>query len=128
MDRYDPEVKPDPAEWLELDEQERIMLVEDYHRAERIELPNVKVHAVIHSVVENQIAEGISTVVLAMDRLMGDGLDRHEALHAVGSVLAEHLYEAINAGSRKTSGSVQSRYEAELRLLTAKRWRKRYGK
>ena len=128
MDRYDPEVKPDPAEWLDLDEQQRIMLVESYHRAAGIELPNVNVHAVIQAVVENQIAAGIDAVVLAMERLMGDGLDRHESLHAVGSVLAEHLYEAINAANRKGAGTVQSRYEAELALLTAKRWRKRYDK
>jgi hypothetical protein len=28
MDRYDPEVAPDPREWLALDEDKRILLVE----------------------------------------------------------------------------------------------------
>jgi hypothetical protein len=33
MQRYDPDEAPDAEEWLALDEQERIELVRDYHRA-----------------------------------------------------------------------------------------------
>ncbi|MCF8209544.1 MAG: hypothetical protein K9K38_09100 [Rhodoferax sp.] len=43
MTNYDPANQPDPAEWLALDEQERIGLVQDYHRTEQIKLPNAKV-------------------------------------------------------------------------------------
>ena len=32
MTKYDPERAPNPEEWLELDEQERIILAEQYHR------------------------------------------------------------------------------------------------
>ena len=79
MTRYDPGVAPDPAEWLALDEQERIELAEAHHRAARIELPNAKVHAVFHTIVENQIAGGLESVVRAMARLQHEGLSRHDA-------------------------------------------------
>ena len=91
MTGYNPETAPDPRSWLELDEGERIALTEKHHRLARIKLPNLKVHAVIHQVVENQIASECEPVVRAMERLMREGLTRHEAVHAVGSVVAEHL-------------------------------------
>ena len=58
MKHYDPLKPPDPERWRSLDEQEQIDLVHDYHRRARIRLPNATVHAVIHVVVENQIALG----------------------------------------------------------------------
>lgn len=84
MHRYDPERAPKAAEWLALDEQERIALAEKYHRVARIKMPNVKMHAIAHAVVENQIAEGYEPVVRAMTRLISTGLSRHDALHAIG--------------------------------------------
>jgi hypothetical protein len=39
--------------------------------------------------VETQLAEGHAEATAALDRLLQEGLDRHEALHAIGSVLAE---------------------------------------
>lgn len=86
MNNYDPEVVPEAREWLALDEPQRIDLAEDYHRAARIKLPNPTLHAVFHAIVENQIAEVLEPMVDAMARLMKDGLSRHEALHAIGSV------------------------------------------
>jgi len=56
MQRYDPLEAPDPDEWLALGEQERLDLVQEYHRRARIRLPNAKVHAVLHAIVEAQIA------------------------------------------------------------------------
>ena len=50
--RYDPLNTPDPAAWLALDESERIQLVQDYHRRARVRLPNARVHASMHIVVE----------------------------------------------------------------------------
>jgi hypothetical protein len=38
MDRYDPDIPPDASDWLALDEDERLILVEDYHRDARIPL------------------------------------------------------------------------------------------
>jgi len=58
METYDPETAPDTAEWLDLEEEERIRRVSDYHRHAKIKLPNLTIHAALHAVVENQIAEG----------------------------------------------------------------------
>jgi hypothetical protein len=99
MHHYDPEKAPDPGEWLALDEQERIILAEDYHRRARIELPNLQVHAVIHAVVENQIAEGLEPVIQAMNRLVRQGVTRHSALHAIGLSLFEYLNELVGSDS-----------------------------
>jgi hypothetical protein len=123
---YDPEVAPDPTSWLALDEWERIRLADAHHRAARIRLPSVETHALFHAVVENQIAEGLDCVVRAMARLVSEGLSRHDALHAIGSVVAEHLYEIVT----RTKGdpkSTQTQYNAAVEQLSAKKWRQLYG-
>jgi hypothetical protein len=58
MKYYDPLKPPEPEEWRSLDEQERMQLVEDFHRRARIRVPNAKAHALAHVIVENQIALG----------------------------------------------------------------------
>jgi hypothetical protein len=73
MEEYNPGRAPEPESWLELDEQERIALVETYHRVARIKLPNVTAHAALHAIVENQIALNLEPVVRAMDRLGKEG-------------------------------------------------------
>lgn len=123
MRHYDPEKQPRPSEWLALDEQERIQLAEAHHRAARVKLPSVKAHACIHVAVENQIAEGLEPVVRAMTRLTKEGLSRHDALHAIGSMVAEHLYEAARAEDKDNFASThQARYAAAVERLTAKGW------
>src|SRR5215813_2177430 len=90
MDHYDPLQAPDPKEWLALDEGERIALADEYHRRAGIRLPKVQIHAAIHATVETQAALGDETPVRrTLDRLVSEGLDRHEAIHAVGSVLVD---------------------------------------
>jgi len=82
--QYDPLEAPEPEEWLAIDEAERIDLVKDYHRRARVRLPNEKLHAVFHVVVENQITLGNEIPVQStVQRLMAEGLDRHEAIHAI---------------------------------------------
>ena len=66
----------------------RIDLVEAGHRAARIKLQNVTAHAALHTVVENQTAMNLEPVVLAMCRLTKEWLTRHDAVHAIGSVVA----------------------------------------
>jgi hypothetical protein len=71
---YDPLEAPDPEEWLALDEQERIDLVLNYHRKARIRLPNAKVHAIVHAMVETQIAlEDETPARRTAQRLMDEG-------------------------------------------------------
>ena len=93
----------------------------------RVKLPNVTTHAAIHVVVENQIAEGLDPVVRAMVRLMREGLSRHEALHAIGCVVAEHSFEALNTDDQNFINTAQARYNAAVERLTAESWRQEYG-
>lgn len=121
MNRYDPDHAPNPAQWLALDEQVRIHLAEEYHRVKRIKLPNLKAHAVFHAIVENQIAENLESVVRAMVRLTAEGLSRHESIHAIASVLAEHINELFNA--KADEKHFVAIYNAAVERLTARRWR-----
>ena len=122
MDSYDPEAPPQSAAWLETDEGERIELVSAYHRRKKVHLPNRQLHAVIHVVVENQLALGEEVVVETLARLQSEGLSRHDALHAIGSVLAADLYQLLQETSEATA-DVQRRYLERLKTLTAKNWR-----
>ncbi len=121
MNHYDPEHAPNPEQWLALDEQERIGLAEEHHHIARIKLPNLKAHAAFHAIVENQIAQNLEPVVRAMTRLTAEGLSRHEAIHAIASVLAEHLNELFDpAVNENNSASI---YNAAIERLTARSWR-----
>jgi hypothetical protein len=121
MERYDPHEEPDPEVWRETDEQERTVLIEDYHREAGIELPNITLHAAIHAIVENQVAMGDEIPVReTLVRLISEGLDRHDALHAIGSVLAEHTYGLM---SGKTPLDSHEPYFERVRELTAEKWR-----
>ena len=121
MNRCDAEAQPEPGEWLALDEQHRIYLVEKYHREERIELPNLKAHAIFHIIVENQLAEGLESVARAVARLSAEELSRHEALHAIGFVLANHIHRLMNG--KVNEQDAQKIYNAEVEKLSAKTWR-----
>ncbi len=121
--RYDPLKHIDPDAWLELDETERKQLVVRYHRRERNRLPNETAHALIHVIVENQLALGDEYPVKAvLARLMDEGLDRHEAIHAIGTVLSETFFTAMHG--EKVGGDLNARYLEKLRVLSAESWRK----
>ena len=123
MQRYDPLEAPDPEEWLELDEQERIDLVQEYHRRAGIHPANEKLHATLHAIVEAQIALKEETPVRRIaQRLIGEGLDRHDAIHAIGMVLAEHIYDVLR--TTKSDKGPNAPYYAALERLTAEDWRR----
>jgi hypothetical protein len=117
---YDPD-KPFSPNWLEIDEGERIELVASYHGDRKISLPNSQLHAVIHVIVENQLALAEPVVVATLDRLQREGLNRHDAVHAIGSVLATDMYQLMQEGTETTSDTYQ-RYLDRLQELTAKAW------
>jgi hypothetical protein len=122
MNRYDPDRAPSVNVWAALDEAERIRLVEKYHEASRISLPNARAHAVVHVIVENQLASPEQTIVReTLERLVNEGLGRHDALHAIGAVLAARIHDALRPS--ESDGFAESAYEAELKRLSAKRWR-----
>ena len=108
MNKYDPLKGPDPAKWLAMDEGERIALVQDYHRRAKIRLPNQIVHAAIHAVVETQIAGQEVPAREVVERLMIEGLDRHDAVHAIGSVLAGHMHKLMRTS--ESSGDPNADY------------------
>ena len=123
MKPYDPLQAPDPEEWLALDEAERILLAEEYHRRARIRLPKGELHAILHASVENQVAMAHEEAPAqrAIERLITQGLDRHDAIHAIGSVLIEHMFDLVHeAESGVTSNQP---YAAALERLTAETWR-----
>jgi hypothetical protein len=123
MRDYDPYHPPDPKEWNELDEQERIQVVEQYHRRARIPLPNAKAHAVFHAVVETQIALGDELPVRrTLQRLMSEGLDRHDAIHAIGSILAQHMFDMVSTPEAISKADPNDAYYAALERLTAEDW------
>ena len=123
MDRYDTDVAPDAGEWLAIDEGERILLVERYHRDARVNIPKAArtLHASMHVVAENQLASNDEPVVRALTRLMQEGLSRHDAVHAIGSVVAEGFYNAVK--HEDTPETVRARYYAAIERLTAAAWR-----
>lgn len=126
MKRYDPNVAPDPEGWLALDEAKRLALVADYHRQKRIQVPKQDLHAATHVIVENQAALGDELPVRrTIERLTGEGLDRHEAVHAVGSVLMEQLSAVMRDGS--PADFDMPLYGARLETLTAESWQSDLG-
>jgi hypothetical protein len=117
---YDALKIPDPETWLDLDEQERIDEVIEYHRRHHLPMgESVKLHGVAHAVVENQVALGDPPAVReALARLMGEGLDRHDALHAVGSVVMGIAFVVVHEKG-KGACDINAKYVDELAAVTA---------
>jgi hypothetical protein len=122
MDVYDPNDAPAASDWLAIDEDARLGLVFAYHAQEDVPLPSARLHAAIHVVVENQLAIGEIIVVDTLARLRGDGLSR-EAVHAIGSVLAERLVAALRG--ELTSETLPTAYLKSLQSLSAEDWKTR---
>ena len=123
MQRYNPLEAPDPEQWLALDEQKRIDLVLDYHRRAHIRPPTGKLHARLHAIVETQLALGDKTPARrAALRLVDEGLDRHDAIHAIGMVLIDHTADI--AKPMKSGQDPNAPYFAALERLTAEHWRR----
>ncbi len=120
MRKYDPSVNPDPAKWGSLGEDERLLLVQEYHERFDPDLPDLALHSVVHTVVENQIALGDEAPVAAiLARLMSEGLDRHDAIHAIASVLVNYLQEMLSGSDTEDHNE---RYFEALTELTAESW------
>jgi hypothetical protein len=125
--RYNPLVQPNAKRWLKTDETERLRSVLDYHRRAGVELPAEQAHAAIHSAVETQVAMGDETPAAeTLKRLMDEGLDRHEAIHAIGSVLAGHMWQLLRSGVPEGT-DLNAAYYEQVRNLTAERWFEEYG-
>src|SRR3989449_11338755 len=97
--RYDPQHAPDPEAWLALDEGERTELVLQYHRRARVRLPNARLHATIHVVWRTRSRWATRSPFAGRSSGCGPrGSNRHDAVHAVGSVRAKRIYELLKEG------------------------------
>lgn len=119
---YDANRALDAAEWMALDEQERLDRVGRYHvmalDPKRLP-PSMPRHAGMHVGVENQIATSQPPQVTdAVGRLVMGGMSRHDALHAVGWVMTEHMRKAVE--QRKPVDN--DAYLRDLEQLSAERW------
>ena len=124
METYDPLEAPDAEQWLALDDTERAQLVEAHHEEQAIEMPAPELHAMFHVIVENQLAaDDPPATARTLARMMEEGLDRHDALHAIGSVLAERFHRV----SQSSGDDSEDDYAEELERLTAKEWCEEYG-
>lgn len=116
MKHYNPESAPDAQQWLAMDEHRRIELIESYHKQQRIKLPNTRAHTIIHTIVENQAAECLPAVVQALYRLQDSGLSRHDAIHAIGQVVAKHMFDLMRQES-DDAGAFLDNYNQALDAL-----------
>jgi hypothetical protein len=123
MKEYDPFKPIDPEEWLELDEAERIELVRGFHENLEDEMPDdaLSIHSSVHVVVENQLAMGVEFVPETIAKLTRQGLDRHEAIHAIGAIVSEDLFNMVKGNIQEFS---PKKYRRKLEKITAKRWLK----
>ncbi len=90
--RDDPRVPPDPDTWLGRHSREREGAIAVAHEsgphppiADRFR------HLIEHHVVEEVIARGSPPATRALDRLLGLGLTRQEAIHALGETIGAYL-------------------------------------
>lgn len=118
-EHYDPETGPDPREWLALSETERIERIRSWHEKHRVRLPAPELHAALQTAVESQIALEIPQVLAALQRLRRSGLTRHDAIHAIASVLTEVMHTAFGPDA---PDSLMPTYGERLDRLTAEEW------
>jgi hypothetical protein len=121
MLEYDPAFAPPAALWQAASDEEKLRAIIDHHRRAGITMANDRLHAAIHVVVENQLALGEAVVIDTMARLVREGLTRHDAIHAVGSVLVKHLTAALRSPTDKQQ--LAEAYLTDLADLTADTWR-----
>jgi len=122
MESYNASRNINSALWLNLDEAVRLELIEEYVEDFEKEIDSSKknIHASVHMVVENQLALGEEPALNAYSRLLRQGLNRHETIHAIGAVIFADIYEAMQNKDNKPITS----YKSRLRKLTAKKWLK----
>ena len=91
----------------------------DYHRRVRARVPasRRRLHATFHAIAENQIADPATPARATCERLMAEGLNRHDAVHAVGSVIAGQVFDAT-----KSELKPEDHYWQEMERLKASDW------
>ncbi len=117
--------EPNPDEWLDYSEDERIDSVKYFHENfDDFDFESeqaLTAHCGIHVIVENQVALNVEYVPQTLSKLMRQGLDRHDAIHAIGAILNEEIFKVLRGEVSELSSK---RYRKKLDKITAKRWRK----
>lgn len=123
MEKYDPINPIDSEKWLGLDEATQIELVRDFHAKLGFEMPidALERHSSIHVIVENQLAMEVELIPETIAKLTRQGLDRHEAIHAIGAIISEDIFDLFKGNIEKFS---PTKYRRKLEKITAKRWLK----
>jgi len=84
----------------------------------------LRLHVSLHVVAETQIRDGHPPATAeTLKRLMAEGLSRHEAIHAICSVVAQEMTEVM--GDRRSFD--ESRFAGRLRALSAADWQREAG-
>jgi len=110
---YDVANPPSAEDWLAMDEAERIAAVQEHHRRTRSPTgENPMVHATIHVVVENQLAEGLPGIVRAYDRFRAAGVDRHTTIHALASVVTRHMMAILETATTWDQAAADRDFDA----------------
>lgn len=81
----------------------------------------LSIHASIHVIVENQLAMGVELIPETIAKLTRQGLDRHDAIHAIGAIISEDIFNIVRGDITEFS---PKHYRKKLEKITAKRWRK----
>ena len=122
MNRYDPDKEPNAAKWLALSESERTDLVTEAHRRLRLDADALILHSALHAVVETQLAmREPASVSQAMERLLSQGLSRHDAVHAIASILAQQL-QAAGGSAVSPLTSLPRAYDEAVSALDGSQW------
>ena len=114
---YDADSAPEAAEWLATDEDARLGAVQAHHDhlPDHPEMPNPQLHALMHVIVENQLASGDPPEAAAtVARLVGAGASRHAAIHAVASIVVEEM-QAVMRDARAYDRATTARRLEQLR-------------
>jgi hypothetical protein len=98
--RYDADAPVDADTWLAHDEDDRLRAVLRHHRG-RVERLHDRgydrqLHARLHLIVENQLADGQPATFATVERLCDAGLRRHVAVHMVIEALIQQIADGVD--------------------------------
>lgn len=121
MQYYNPLKAQNRRSWLSMDEAERVELIRQYHEQNGEYGESLDTHAAIHCAVETQISMETPVVCEALGRLLDQGLNRHDAIHAIGTVLAEHIHDLLSQKEDAETDPNEQYYE-RLSRFNADDW------
>ncbi len=85
-----------------VDQDELMARIEQEHRRHPhpgLKGARLRLHVAIHAVVETQLLEDKPAETAAtLARLQAEGLDRHQAVHAIGTVVSSEIFEVMQEG------------------------------